>query len=67
MSAEQPVYDAIGLGYASRRRPDPRIARELTDALGDSATDGTWDKRYGQLRRLSAFDSGLRLIRAAGN
>jgi SAM-dependent methyltransferase len=38
MPAEQPVYDAIGLGYASRRRPDPRIARELTDALGDSAT-----------------------------
>lgn len=36
--AEQPIYDAIGLGYASRRRPDPRIAGELTDALGDSAT-----------------------------
>ena len=38
MSADQPVYDAIGVGYASRRRPDPRIARELKDALGDSAT-----------------------------
>jgi hypothetical protein len=38
MPAEQPIYDAIGPGYASRRRPDPRIARELTDALGDSAT-----------------------------
>jgi hypothetical protein len=32
------IYDAIGLGYASRRRPDPRIARELNDALGDSGT-----------------------------
>jgi SAM-dependent methyltransferase len=32
------TYDAIGVGYASRRRPDPRIARELNDALGDSGT-----------------------------
>ena len=38
MPAEQPTYDAIGLGYASRRRPDPRIASELKEALGDSAT-----------------------------
>lgn len=29
-----PLYDAIGVGYADRRRPDPRIARRLLDALG---------------------------------
>jgi hypothetical protein len=28
-----PRYDAIGLGYASRRRPDPRIARALHAGL----------------------------------
>jgi SAM-dependent methyltransferase len=31
-------YDTIGVGYAARRRPDPRIAAELHRALGDSAT-----------------------------
>ncbi len=28
------VYDTIGRGYARRRRPDPRIAAQLTAALG---------------------------------
>jgi SAM-dependent methyltransferase len=30
------VYDAIGQGYATRRRPDPRIAAVIEAALGDS-------------------------------
>jgi SAM-dependent methyltransferase len=30
----QPLYDVIGLGYGQVRRPDPRIARRLHDALG---------------------------------
>src|SRR5690349_4107121 len=29
------LYDAIGHGYARQRRPDPRIAAQLTVALGD--------------------------------
>jgi SAM-dependent methyltransferase len=32
------LYDAIGLGYRHYRRPDPRIARAILDALGDAAT-----------------------------
>jgi hypothetical protein len=28
------TYDAIGHGYARQRRPDPRIAAQLTAALG---------------------------------
>lgn len=32
------VYDRIGTGYAGRRRPDPRIARLIADALGNAAT-----------------------------
>jgi SAM-dependent methyltransferase len=33
--ATAPVYDQIGRGYAATRRPDPRIARAILDALGD--------------------------------
>jgi SAM-dependent methyltransferase len=32
------VYDTIGCGYALNRRAEPRIARQILDALGDSAT-----------------------------
>jgi SAM-dependent methyltransferase len=30
-------YDAIGLGYTSYRRPDPRIAAQIWAAVGDAA------------------------------
>lgn len=33
-----PLYDTIGLGYASFRRPDPRIAAAIHAALGDAAS-----------------------------
>jgi SAM-dependent methyltransferase len=31
------VYDTIGRGYSSKRRPDPRIAAQLHDALGSAS------------------------------
>ena len=31
-------YDTIGRTYRSTRRPDPRIATQITAALGDAAT-----------------------------
>jgi SAM-dependent methyltransferase len=31
-------YEQIGGGYADRRRPDPRLARAIAEALGDAAT-----------------------------
>jgi SAM-dependent methyltransferase len=34
----QPTYDAIGEGYALRRRPDPRIAAAISSALGAART-----------------------------
>jgi SAM-dependent methyltransferase len=37
MSASD-VYDTIGRSYARQRRPDPRIAAQLTRALGDAAS-----------------------------
>jgi len=33
-----PVYDRIGTGYAVRRRPDPRWAGTIRDALGGART-----------------------------
>ena len=30
------TYDQIGRGYTVTRRPDPRIARQIVDALGDA-------------------------------
>ncbi len=32
------LYDQIGIGYASLRRPDPRIAARIFQALGDAET-----------------------------
>jgi SAM-dependent methyltransferase len=32
------VYDSIGTGYTRHRRPDPRIAATIQDALGDART-----------------------------
>ena len=34
----RPVYDRIGLGYSTTRRPDPRIAAQISQALGDART-----------------------------
>jgi SAM-dependent methyltransferase len=34
----EPVYDRIGRGYATTRRPDPRIAAAIVAALGDART-----------------------------
>jgi hypothetical protein len=33
-STESPTYDAIGVGYADKRHPDPRIASRIVEALG---------------------------------
>jgi SAM-dependent methyltransferase len=32
------LYDRIGVGYSAWRRPDPRIAARITDALGPART-----------------------------
>ena len=31
-----PLYDTIGIGYATHRQPDPRIAARIADALRDA-------------------------------
>jgi SAM-dependent methyltransferase len=32
------LYDTIGIGYSAYRRPDPRIATRIADALGTAST-----------------------------
>jgi SAM-dependent methyltransferase len=39
-SSPSPVYDTIGQGYTTHRRPDPRWAALIDDALGDARTVG---------------------------
>ena len=38
MSAGNALYDRLGEGYAAVRRPDPRIAAQIWEALGDART-----------------------------
>jgi SAM-dependent methyltransferase len=33
-----PAYDSIGVGYGSRRLPDPRLAAAIREAIGQAAT-----------------------------
>jgi SAM-dependent methyltransferase len=60
-------YDAIGRGYALSRQPDPRIARQIVDALGDAATvvnvgagTGSYEPRQ---RAVTAVDPSMEMIR----
>ena len=38
MRMEKALYDDLGTGYANVRRPDPRIAAQVDEALGDAET-----------------------------
>jgi SAM-dependent methyltransferase len=61
------LYDRIGLGYSSTRRPDPRIADRIIQALGDStsvvnvgAGAGSYEPRD---RRVVAVEPSATMIR----
>jgi len=38
MRGESQAYDRIGVGYAAIRRPDPRLAAVIAQAIGDAGT-----------------------------
>jgi len=40
----------------------PAVAERFVTTLGRDLADGSWDRRYGQLRRTPEFDGSLRLI-----
>jgi SAM-dependent methyltransferase len=61
------LYDRIGIGYSSTRRPDPRIADRILQALGDStsvvnvgAGAGSYEPRD---RRVVAVEPSATMIR----
>ncbi len=64
------IYDRIGVGYASLRRPDPRIARRIHAALGDArhvlnvgAGTGSYEPTD---RRLIALEPSREMIAQRG-
>lgn len=61
------LYDRIGLTYADLRKPDPRIARLIDDALGDARTvlnvgagAGSYEPAH---RRVTALEPSEAMIR----
>ena len=60
-------YDQIGVGYTDRRQPDPRLATDIHDALGDAesivnvgAGTGSYEPRD---RPLVAVEPSIAMIR----
>jgi len=60
-------YDRIGRGYSLSRRPDPRVAQQILDALGDAATvvnvgagTGSYEPRH---LAVTAVEPSLEMIR----
>ncbi len=56
-----PQARAVTSGFA--RQPQAVVDRVVREVERDLAS-GAWDDRHGELRSLSAFDAGLRLLRA---
>lgn len=61
------LYDEIGLGYGSYRRPDPRLAASILGALGDADTVVNVGAGAGSYeptdRRVVAVEPSLAMIR----
>jgi SAM-dependent methyltransferase len=49
-------------GTSGWSRMAPEVARRAVDAIGADLKSGAWDVRNGQLRQLSEFDAGMRLV-----
>jgi SAM-dependent methyltransferase len=46
-------------------RTDPSVVQRVVREVRRDLESGAWDERHGQLRKLDAFDAGLRLIVSA--
>jgi hypothetical protein len=46
-------------GFARMRSS---VVQRVVAAVRRDLADGTWDARHGHLRRLDAYDAGLRLV-----
>jgi len=38
------------------------VVERVVGAVGEDLCNGTWDVRHGHLRRLDAYDAGMRLL-----
>lgn len=59
------LYDDIGVGYASRRQPDPRVLAAVEDALGDAATVldvGSGTGSYSTTRTVAAVEPSVVMV-----
>jgi hypothetical protein len=46
-------------------RMDAAVVQRVVRDVGRDLESGVWDERYGHLRKLDAFDAGLRLVVSA--
>lgn len=61
------IRDPAALNATSGFARVPRAARaRIVSAVEQDLASGLWDRRFGHLRRLDAFDAGLRLVVAGG-
>jgi SAM-dependent methyltransferase len=58
-----PGARAATSGFA---RMDPAVVARVVARLRSDLESGAWDARHGDLRRLSAYDAGLRLVVSPG-
>jgi hypothetical protein len=58
-----PEPRAVTSGFATL---SDGVQERICAILGADLRSGRWDDRYGELRTLSEFDSGLRLVLARG-
>jgi SAM-dependent methyltransferase len=54
-----PAARAATSGFA---RMSPAVVERVAQRLGTDLESGAWDARHGHLRRLDAYDAGLRLV-----
>jgi hypothetical protein len=59
---ERVLDDRVVAATSGFARLDPAVAERARQALADDLADGTWDARHGQLRRVAAYDAGLRVV-----
>ena len=61
--AIDPAARAATSGFA---RTDPAVVDRVVAQLRVDLESGAWDARHGDLRRLDAYDAGLRLVVSPG-
>jgi SAM-dependent methyltransferase len=49
-------------GTSGWSRMDPEVSRRAVDAISADLQSGAWDSRNGELRTLSEYDAGMRLL-----